>query len=644
MYNYGDIKREDRADVAHWLPAEGLDLYVCIRVIPEQGRPFISWVGVIPAEQLQVFGTTIDLSGTHHPAGDQPLTAYGLEYLLQRRQVPGAWIRKDDATANQIGWSPIFNQRFVSGLQELGNRSGSKIEAGGSEVAYGFGGSSVWSHRDIVEYLLHYSNPLSPSTTEPLFRLAPTAEAEDPEIIQFFDNMKARVPQEGRTLSSIFASLIDRARGLGARIAWSTVAGGVQGEGGFPGGDVEFELFSMADAAITVGDVTLPPNPMREHVTLDMGFDVESSLVVVDAMTTYDRLRVQGARMLSCFSTATIFDVLWQIDRVLIEPAWAAADQVAYDAADNVGRKAPQFDRVYSRFRLPVEFDWTTEYDQKLNPQFTDNGEIDFDINASYMNTGHELRRDLPILEPRSGDAEDDEPGYMPMLALVRIPLDSSSVEDRGKWVTAHDAGADRKNGMLTPLSRELAFDLRYSPRHCLAKGHFGGAAPPTAPQFDYDDMVVTVCVETDTRPAVEMLLPQAGIGRERILTITVPDAAVWIIATGTAVGVKADGTLDIYQGDRILRDDTDRLRHIAALAKAVYGRHRRAVNVRYRGLRLEHPLGTYILAVWKAQVRHDVESVVTQRVMDYENNSTAIKTGFIELDFANDWWGRRKR
>jgi hypothetical protein len=645
LYRYGDIKWEDRATNVHWLPEIGLDLYVCIRVIPERGFPFISWVGVMPAEQLQVFGTRVDQAGATHPAGDQTMTAYGLEYLLERRQVPGAWVRipepeeppepPEDNTGQQIGWSPQFNQRYVAGLQELGNRTADKLLEGGDEVSYGFGGSSVWSHRDIVEYLLHYSNPLSVEITEPDFKLAPTAEAEDPEIIEFFDAMQSRVTHEGRNVSSVLASLIDRSRGLGARIAWSVLPSGGQGEGGFPGGPVELELFSMTDLAITIGDVTLPANPLREHIALDSGLETEHSLVVVDAMATYDYLRVQGARVLSCFSVATILDTSWQIDRVYIEPAWSTADKNAYDAADDVGRKSPQFERVYSRFRLPVEFDWTTEYDQKLNPQFTQTGQIDLETNAPYMNAGHRLRRELPILQPESGESANDEPNYMRMFALVRIPLDATPEEDAGKWVMADDTASGRQGGTLTPMGRELAFDLRYSPRHYVARNHFGGSGAATQPQFDYDDMIVAVCVETDTRPAVDVLLGAPGVGRNRTLTITVPGVEVWVIAKGTAVGVNTDGTLDIYQGERILRDDTARLRHVAALARVVYSKHRKAVNVRYRGLRLDHPLGTYVVAAWADQVRHDVDSVVTQRVMDYENNRTAVKTAFVELDFS---------
>jgi hypothetical protein len=628
IYHYGDVKREDRIDMAHWLPAEGLDLYVCIRVIPEQGRPFISWVGVIPAEQLQVFGTTVDLSGTTHPAGDQPMTAYGLEYLLERRQVPGAWVRKDDASAKWIGWSPTFNQRYVSGLQELGNRSAEKIQESGTEVAYGFGGSSVWSHRDIVEYLLHYSNPDGPSITEPDFYLAPVAETEDPEIIRFFDAMQTRVPHEGRNVSSVLASLVDRSRGLGAQVRWSTLPGSGGGEAGFPSGVVEFELVSMADAAISVGDVTLPPNPMREYLSLDRGLEVQHSLVTVDAMATYDRLRVQGARVLSCFSVATsVLDIT--SDRVLIEPDWLAATQTAYIAADDVARTSPDFERVWQRFRLPASFNWRTVYFQALNPSFSDNAVIDFASFAEYMNTGHSWRRQLPFVVP--GGGADDEPVYMAPFVLMRI-LESG--DDQYKWMMGNRPAPDHKPCQFSLIDQGLALDIRYNPNHYAAKNHFTADSAITA-KLDYDQMVATVCLETDTRPAVDVLLDAPGVGRDRTLTITVPDVEVWIIAQGTVTGVASDGSLSAYRGDRVLRDDTARLRHIAALAKAVYAKHRRAVNVRYRGLRLDHPLGTYIIAAWQDQVRHDIESVVTQRVMDYENNSTAIKTGFVELDFA---------
>ncbi len=647
LYRYGDIKWEDRSTNVHWLPEIGLDLYVCIRVIPEKGFPFISWVGVIPAEQLQVFGTRVDQSGVTRPAGDQTMTAYGLEYLLERRQVPGAWVRipepeeppdpPEENTGQQIGWSPPFNQRYVAGLQDLGNRTADKLLEGGVEVAYGFGGSSVWSHRDIVEYLLYYSNPSLVEITEPDFKLAPTAEAEDPEIIAFFDAMQSRVTHEGRNVSSVLASLIDRSRGLGARIAWSVLPGGAQGEGGFPGGPVELELFSMTDLAIAIGDVTLPANPLREHIALDSGLETEHSLVVVDAMATYDYLRVQGARVLSCFSVCTQ-NLAVSTDRVIVEPDWEPTVESEYYAADDLVRETPHFDRVWQRFRLPDDFDWTTVVQpngQLLNPVFGDNAEIDFSTAAPYMNAGHVWRRRLPLAVPGTEDAT--EPTYQAPFILFQIFEDG---DDQYEWMMGEKPREDHVACQFTLVDQGLAMDIRYRPNHYHARTHFLGDTK-VSPKLDYDAMIATVCLETDTRPAVNVLLGAPGVGRNRTLTITLPDVEMWIIATGTVLGINTeaggDGLrgLDVYRGTRILRDDTARLRHVAALAKAVYGTHRKAVNVRYRGLRLDHPLGTYVIAAWADQVRHGVESVVTQRVMDYENNRTAVKTGFIELDFA---------
>ena len=251
------------------------------------------------------------------------------------------------------------------------------------------------------------------------------------------------------------------------------------------------------------------------------------------------------------------------------------------------------------------------------------------------MNAGHTWRRQLPLVVPGAG--EEAEPTYLAPFILFQILEEG---DGQYEWMMGNKPRADHKPCQFTLIDQGLAMDIRYRPNHYHAKNHFLGDTQ-VLPKLDYDSMIATVCLETDTRPAVDVLLGAPGVGRNRTLTIAVPNVEVWIIATGTVLGINEEvgegglRGLNVYRGTRIVRDDTDRLRHVAALAKAVYGKHRKAVNVRYRGLRRSHSLGTYVVAAWQDQIRHGVESVVTQRVMDYENNRTAVKTGFLELDFS---------
>jgi len=577
QFDYGEIKREDRSDYPLWIPEAGLDMYICIRVVPETGTPYISWVGVVPMETLDIFGTQGSLSAATYPAGIQQFVAYGLDYLLERRQIAGAYARQTDGSAVQIGYAPRFNERLRSGLQLVGNRSAEKITVDSTEVCYGFGGRNTWSHRDILEYLLYYSND---TVVEPEFVLGPPAidGADDPEILTFADSLVSTVSQSGINVKAIIDELITRRRGLGARLCWSVLGSSApQGEAGFPGGPVELELLSMVDVPVTAGDTTLPANPYPEYLRLDSGIDTEASIVTIDALATYDRLRVQGARTLTCFSAVTASETNWPMDHAIIERAWSAAEQSAYDALDDSARGATAYERVYARFRLPADWNWQTVYGQRLNPSF-----------------------------------------------------------DRGAWLYEHRALANMppqgtRGGMFTPLDREMAFELRYNPAHYLAKNHFTGASEET--KLDYDQMIATICLETDTRPSVDVILDTPGIGRNRMLTITLDDVEVWLIANGTVVGITDTGGLEIYQGPRVLRDDTYRLRATAALAMAIYNKHRRAVRVRTRGVTLGYPVGTFILGAWVDQVRHDVGSVVTQRIHDYERMTTEVVTGFVELD-----------
>jgi hypothetical protein len=153
--------------------------------------------------------------------------------------------------------------------------------------------------------------------------------------------------------------------------------------------------------------------------------------------------------------------------------------------------------------------------------------------------------------------------------------------------------------------------------------------------------MILTVAVETPTHPTVtvETLAPPTlgptpvPIFESRKLVIDIPDAQVWVVGPATVVGVNADGTPQYHSGDRVTRDDTERLRTVAAVAAAVYGKRRTSIRMTRRGLIGPNALGHVIQSVSIGQEVHDVNSPVTERRFDFVNGTTEISTGWVELD-----------
>jgi hypothetical protein len=646
-FDYGTVKREDRASFELFTPPSGTDpedllqgMFICIRVTPDDSAPFVTWCGIIPTEQLRIFGSKL-VGGDYEGAGVHILQAAGLEYLLERRRIQGAWMRISDddpdnpGEAAQIKSAPPFNVRARTGQHARGNRAAAVINAPGG---YGdglpaFGGNSVWSYTDVLDYLLGFGNPTT--TVEPEFVLGGL-----PSLIDYLDSIPAAPLQhEGRPIKGLLEKLVDRSRGVGARIRWApNASGGADGQAGLPGGFVELELFPMSDDVILAGLTYLPPNENVETIYLDdpAGMDVVEASVQISDVTTYDRLFVQGAQAISCFSVS-----LGQTDtgHALAEPAWKAADQTAYDEADEEDKKHPLYDLVYQRFRMPADFNWEVPAEEGDTPQylaldFDQNGQLLLTTKANAINEHKVFLRKLPIESPGDVAAETPEIPYLDSFIVVK----ELSGTKAGKWCMLDHPFKPHKPSELVPRDRGFSFDV--APRgpglpHYNAKGVYTGRTHGVTPKWDYRQMIATVAVKTDTRPTVELLLTGAEHGRHRTMIITLEDVQVWYMATQTIVGLFPSGDLWYYYGPRTLRDDTARLRQVAANAAAYYSKPRKTIAFTRNGIIMGHELGVLLKAQWRDELRAEVASVVTERKYNYDANTTSIKTGHANIDFA---------
>lgn len=643
-FDYGEILREGRATYFDYAQLANHDYFICITAVPEDMAEYVLWVGVVPAHAFKIQGTKV--SGTiAATSGDEMLTAHGFEYLLERRQVIGGLVfdaGESPDTAKRIGWAPTFNERHPRGAALLGNRSATKIEIGPPPVlpvSYGFGNALEgdipyrWSARDIIEYVLYWSAPAG--TVEPGFILeGPDQEPYD--LIGYLDELYSVVRQEGRTAWDILKTVLDRRRGIAAYLVPSL------GSDGFPDGTKPISLFafSMSDAPSRVGGFVFPGNPWWLDITLDEGLTLESAVVEIDALNTYDTIVVEGDRVISCFSAEVIDS---GTGRAPLEPAWPDADETAYDAADDDerARRKDRWERVYRMFRLPDDFDWSGT--NAFNPSFDDDGNIDLTIVAPFWNVMHRLLEWLPIPASAAVGAESVVPGMTkPLVFCEKFGL-APGEGATGKWVWVEapplvDGKKEFEAARVTVHDREGLLEIRHETNHYLARNHFDSdpagddAIPP--PVFDFERMVATIAVEADSVPRVQVTTQVTGGLIGRTLRIHVPGVQVWIVAIGgTATGLNADGTLSFYTGNGIARDDTDQLRAVAALAKSIYGKRRAAIRATEFGLWAIADLGTMIRAVTTNQGQTLVNAAVTEIRWDFVRATTTIQTGFLDLD-----------
>ena len=669
---YGDMKREDRFTYERWLAFEqwvqygGIGGYVCIRVLPGTGASYPLWCGVLPAHAMRVLATRlVHAPPQSYPAGDEMFTAQGFEYLLQRRRVNGAWIDAD-GVAEQIRWSPPFNERLSRGAGALGNRSGEELTLPGTtRQTYVFGAETDvdasgdpyrWSVRDIIEYLFNVTNPIGElDGWEPHFYLRGFGT-----VLAYLDTIHEVIRQDGQTVWSLLRTLLDRRRGIGGRFAFhldtnATVENPDDPDGeeipnvnyGLPNGPIELRVYSMTDIVSQVGEFTMPTNNSHERIILDDAGDIElaQALIETDHINVYDKIVVQGARTISCFTASCFEDPSY----AELEAAWSSADETTYKAANDTERSDDRLDRVYRLFRLPADYDWQTRGETALNPSFNEDAVIDLANNAPYWRRAPELLDWLPIMAIADTVSEEATPRLLKPLVLVNVLDDQGAPTER--WILADDPPVDDEDLMIlmgeppkadvTIQDRGATIEVKYSPAHVLAHGHFDPEVDNLAshdtkqlPLFNYaEGMLVTLAARTDTRPQVIIYTASPGGIVTRTLIIEIPEVQFWVIAPTTIIGVNPDGTLKHYAEDRITRDDTHLLRRIAALAKAVYSRERRAIKVVRRGLLDIHELGNMITEVIVEQQTQEVNAVVTSRRWDFAEGTTTIETDFLNLD-----------
>lgn len=670
VYRFGDMKREDTTSFFQWLSlaqriAGGVyDAYIAIRAWPEGDPAYTLWSGIVPAQSFDIFATQTTLSPQLAGiAGDQRLVAYGWDHVLERRSVPGAWVY-GDGTGDHIDGAPPFNDRLFRGATQIGNRSEFKIDytppAGSAgEVSFGFendvdsdGNPFAWSVRDVIEYLLFWSGqrPLldHAASSEPNFVIGgPTTALGDAshDVIGYLDRMQNTTRQEGRNVWSILKELLPRMRGIGAMFVPKantvpTIGSGVTLTGNpnhlLPEGDIELQVFSESDTPSVVGTFKFPSNPSSEIIVLDKDIDVEKAIISIDSLQTYDQVIVQGSQTVSCFSARPN-----QVQLVEIVTAWATADRTAYEQLTSVDggktadqqRRDPRWGRVFRTFRLPDDFAWNPGVGS-VNPTFDRDGNVALTQVGAFLNPP-DLLSWLPIQSDGETTAESKEPRLLaPIVIVEKFDEDGNATGIWQQVETPEDAG-ELKGGRVTIHDRDGLIEVSYQEApHILGRNHFNPAEPPDfEPVFDYNNMIATIAVRTDTRPTVEVLTGAPGGKELRVLTIPVPEVEVWVVAPGTVIGVNPDGSPKLYAGTRVVRDDSDRLRSVAALAKAVYSKRRASVRVTRKGLLDIHPLGRMIAGVTVAQQSTPVNAVVMQRTWDFVAETTTVQTGILNLD-----------
>ncbi len=657
IFRYGKISREDSGLYFPEFPAVARDQYVCIQQQPSNfvELPVTSWVGIIAGETFQMAGT----QGFFEPQGDQILEALGLSWLLSRRRLIDAPVVDivqggGETDVTLVSRIPAFNRSLSTGRKQAGNRSNAKITITGPPTvpqAYGFSAvdGADWTHRDIIEMLLFRTDTYTGGgETEPHFVL----QAQTPELDTFVDGMKSVVETEGRDVRTIIQELLSRKRGLTAKIRWSLDGNNL------PSGDIEISIRSLVDSDVSVGSRFLPANP--DEVDLFFEFDerVQAASVRLNHIQVVDEIVVKGPPMQTCFSSSGE-SLAASLNIAEHSIAWDPSRQDEYEASSDAQRRLARFDRVFRMFKLGApgaQFDWFTQHadpEQRhaLLPEVSEAGVVSSDVNVGSGVLDVRVMETIPVLQTADQLHESAHPAYTKPFALVRYlndpevfniwvdvsdPPDAADVYQDGQKAL----GGPTHTASVTPGDRDLEVDVKFQKQnHVLGIGHFfpePGFESNTEPVFDFNNMILTMCIESDHRPSVRIITGAASTGfAQRKVEISVLDAHTWVVATGTIVGVTKTGDLQYHQGPRVVRNGMPKLQEVASLAAIYFGRRRQTLSLTKRGTIPEADVGQFVRSVTQGFQLTEINTVVSSVRVDKEGNTVTINTSHVELELS---------
>jgi hypothetical protein len=586
-YQMGKLDRPDGNGFLFWAPYDLAGSYCAIWIHDYWGDS-LAWTGVIQSE------TTTPHGYADYPQGLQRWGAYGLEVLLDRWQIDQS-VTDDGSVRRRMA----FNERSGIGGRMAGNRSAG---VGGDGVYLLSQDGEYWTDEQILEHLLAYHA----GSSGPTFLLGGQ-----------LDGLSATVRERhvwGKTLRQVLDELVDRRRGM----AWHIESNG---------STVYVWVYSLLRDGLAVGGVTMPRNNTQVVVNTDGRTDlaIEAGW---NRLAAYPEVIVQGGPVRTCCSLSYADGTL--------EAGWSAAQETNYKDGAGAGGTSTEHDEarrsdsnrmVYGRYRAPDAWAWTanngegTGTDYYVVPTIGPDGTLDWTAGTAAASRLYaRLDRRLPL-------QEDSGSGLRPLMAVVKDPTE-------GTWHFC-----DAKGSYVRPEEEDVAAWIEHNTPHFYGKNHFDPADGDTrdsevTPSFDWQDMIVTGMLATDTRLEVRGYVP--GVVASEIAgpkVIEIDDAEAWYVLPGTVTGVSDAGALERDATGTLTRDDRDRLYGVLLLALIWYGQSRATARLSLSDVAMDLPVGYLLRGVIAGGRFVEVGTVVTARKHDYRSGSTHVWTAFSEMD-----------
>jgi len=618
----------------------GLDrYYIMIEMTDDEGLR-LQWHGTCEINAQNIAGAA-SIGGIRRPSGRQHLTCYGLEQMLyDHRIVDSTWKKESsvgDTSLADTGADVTIDRAITFNAGGVGNKS--KADGTDGPVFTGdLDGTQAeeWSSRDIIEYLVAYQMPRDWNGTQRIpFRLA---EENLPP-----DKDQPILKQHGRSTGELFDAIFNRHR----LMSWFV---DVRSE--LTGKDtINIWPFSFNDQRIALdsGGQALPPNTYTRTVIFDDYPGIDASLKV-STLDAVDQVIVTGSRRRNCFTICKIDDTLEAAWKSTLETEYeegaskatdypAVGEKAARQRRDKEARSADRLANVYSRFRIPDDWDQKsygglgasgTAY--PVNPK--DNKPAD-----AYPLYPREifLLPKLPLLSGMDysgnniqnntvsavGDPPHEE---LPPIVLFQLPEDYTRyahAETIGQTADMEDSEetTNRKwSARITvpPRSRTIVVKVNGQPQHAIAKDDFTRLSTddPNVDRCDWQDALFTVAMEDDR--FCEGRYPSDPVAKTdavRLLRIDAgPDYKLDYVATKTVLGITPNTGKPIRTDTGgFIRDDRDALKALATLAYQWYSKPRASLVLDCTAINHDLMRGDLIDKIGENETEQTINSVITE-------------------------------
>jgi len=591
-------------------------------VVGDSG-PAVLWTGRVGGETRDVFGS----EGGRR--GRQSWVAYGPMQILRKIHVSESrwWV---DGAEKLLGWIPSANDRDGRNCL-VGNRSDDKHDG-----CYLYGGTSVWTHHDYLEYVLDRFVDES-DDDGPAWTLGGQAEL----LKDFSENIPFGTTQP---VSEILSKLIPPRFGVDYTICDT--------DDGF-----EIRVHALSAREVSFGGKTLPKNPLTVEIKTGTTRDNLRTRVVETADHCYGKIRVLGAQAVCCCSLAG--SRYWD-ERIAgsLAPKWHDDLATTYKNGTGVVADPPQehdavrdldlFRPVYQHYGAADDWDFqTVDGIPQAAPYLDAAGQLNPKLAADYQQTVRETLTWLPLWEgfdyALDPPADHNPAGWTPELRPVACWILAEPWGTFPDPETDHSQSCEAAHIGVAAAKTDWGVWLSASPNHRLAMNHwFPAKATERPPVFDYDNLVATIAFRSDQRLRLEYELPDAAPS-DGVLDIEVPDAEFWYLAPHTIVDVNPEpweidkgAVREVTEsGDepRILRNDVDRLALVMAGAIGRYYSSRLRGEIVIKGLvPWGELLGQILTVIEEAGDTHEVQAPITcVHWSAGDKPQTTISTGFAQ-------------